>query len=179
MPIRFRCDYCGQLLSIASRKAGSTVHCPKCQHENVVPKEIPREESKRHSRDPSRFFESSRFDEWIGRFADEGTSEDDSASASTTAARRVPATLESADPPPALPRLPAQTVATPPVEPWRHEPERLPDHSLSESESSSNNEDPPPSIWPTIGWSLLAILFLLIAFGLGIIVGRYGIADHG
>src|SRR5262245_6712961 len=37
MPIRFRCQYCEQLLGIARRKAGSMVRCPTCQAELLVP----------------------------------------------------------------------------------------------------------------------------------------------
>jgi hypothetical protein len=39
MPIRFRCQYCHQLLGIARRKAGSTVHCPTCNASLLVPGE--------------------------------------------------------------------------------------------------------------------------------------------
>jgi hypothetical protein len=37
MPIRFRCQYCQQLLGIARRKAGSLVRCPTCQRDVEVP----------------------------------------------------------------------------------------------------------------------------------------------
>jgi hypothetical protein len=37
MPIRFRCTACGGVLSIARRKAGSNVLCPKCAVTLVVP----------------------------------------------------------------------------------------------------------------------------------------------
>lgn len=37
MPIRFRCSTCDGLLSIARRKAGTAIACPKCQSDNVVP----------------------------------------------------------------------------------------------------------------------------------------------
>jgi len=37
MPIRFRCSFCGQLLGIARRKAGTRVNCTKCGHELLVP----------------------------------------------------------------------------------------------------------------------------------------------
>jgi len=39
MPIRFRCIDCNQLLSIASRKAGAQIRCPRCDTENMVPSE--------------------------------------------------------------------------------------------------------------------------------------------
>jgi phage FluMu protein Com len=37
MPIQFRCAYCNQLLGIARRKAGTTVNCPTCGKQIVVP----------------------------------------------------------------------------------------------------------------------------------------------
>ena len=37
MPIRFRCSMCEGLLSIARRKAGTEVACPKCGYEIQVP----------------------------------------------------------------------------------------------------------------------------------------------
>ena len=37
MPIRFRCVYCNQLLSIARRKAGAIVRCTKCEGQIIEP----------------------------------------------------------------------------------------------------------------------------------------------
>ncbi len=37
MPLRFLCPACHQLLSIATRKAGSEVDCPKCRSTIIVP----------------------------------------------------------------------------------------------------------------------------------------------
>ncbi len=39
MPIRFQCDQCGQHLSIARRKAGTQVDCPRCGLNQKVPGE--------------------------------------------------------------------------------------------------------------------------------------------
>jgi biopolymer transport protein ExbD len=39
MAIRFRCDSCSGLMSIASRKAGSMVQCPTCGEQTLVPME--------------------------------------------------------------------------------------------------------------------------------------------
>jgi hypothetical protein len=39
MPIRFRCSSCHQLLGIARRKAGTYVNCPTCQRSLLVPAE--------------------------------------------------------------------------------------------------------------------------------------------
>lgn len=40
MPIQFRCVHCGQMLSISSRKMGSTVNCPACTEPIRVPGEV-------------------------------------------------------------------------------------------------------------------------------------------
>src|SRR5438552_1362618 len=37
MPIRFRCDYCNQLLGISRRKAGTIVRCTTCEWQLIVP----------------------------------------------------------------------------------------------------------------------------------------------
>jgi phage FluMu protein Com len=37
MPIRFRCEHCQQLLGIARRKAGMHVSCPTCRRQVLVP----------------------------------------------------------------------------------------------------------------------------------------------
>ncbi len=41
MPVRFFCPICQQLLSVASRKVGSKVNCPKCQFSILVPASQP------------------------------------------------------------------------------------------------------------------------------------------
>ncbi len=38
MPIKFRCAYCRQLMSIARRKAGTVIRCPTCSGQVIVPK---------------------------------------------------------------------------------------------------------------------------------------------
>lgn len=40
MPIQFRCNHCGKMLSISSRKIGSTVNCPACTEPIRVPGEV-------------------------------------------------------------------------------------------------------------------------------------------
>ncbi len=39
MPIKFRCQHCSQLMSIATRKAGTVTVCPRCAHDTLVPAE--------------------------------------------------------------------------------------------------------------------------------------------
>jgi phage FluMu protein Com len=41
MPIRFRCEYCGSRLSVASRKAGLRAKCPKCTRLITIPEQGP------------------------------------------------------------------------------------------------------------------------------------------
>ena len=41
MPIQFRCQHCGQMLSISSRKMGATVNCPACTEPILVPGDTP------------------------------------------------------------------------------------------------------------------------------------------
>lgn len=45
MPIRFQCDQCGQHLSIARRKAGVEIDCPRCGLRQPVPGEPEEEDS--------------------------------------------------------------------------------------------------------------------------------------
>jgi len=44
MPIRFRCVYCDKLLGIATRKAGTVVNCPQCGQPLIVPSPEPEAE---------------------------------------------------------------------------------------------------------------------------------------
>ncbi len=37
MPVRFRCDTCNGKLSIATRKIGTPVECPRCNESMIVP----------------------------------------------------------------------------------------------------------------------------------------------
>jgi DNA-directed RNA polymerase subunit RPC12/RpoP len=39
MPIRFRCSYCNQLLGISRRKSGTSVRCPTCAGQVLVPEQ--------------------------------------------------------------------------------------------------------------------------------------------
>ncbi len=175
MPIRFRCDYCGQLLSIAARKAGATIHCPKCQHDNTVPTEMTISASKRtHS---SRFFESSRFDEWIGRLSEEdssGTSNQGPALKGAHVEAKI-SPIESLSPSAKRSSLPDTETST--LEPWRGEPEKLPArvNAAGDQDESIDEVEEPTSRWAIIGWTALAITFLLVSFALGVLVGRYGI----
>lgn len=53
MPIQFRCQHCGQLLSISRKKAGAEVTCPQCVHRVTVPAlEQPNRENHEDSAQP-------------------------------------------------------------------------------------------------------------------------------
>lgn len=54
MPIRFRCEACGQLMGISSRRAGAEVSCPKCGKNARVPQP-----------DPNRLFEGDDIDDLL------------------------------------------------------------------------------------------------------------------
>src|SRR4051812_16853730 len=52
MPVTFQCNGCRTRLSIGRRKAGSSIRCPKCNTEQIVPvalKELSRTEAKESS----------------------------------------------------------------------------------------------------------------------------------
>ncbi len=63
MPVRFRCDECGQLLSIARRKGGSHINCPRCRNDLLVPKV----DADLEVAVPHRLFEEDSFDKILGR----------------------------------------------------------------------------------------------------------------
>lgn len=70
MPIRFRCRYCNQLMGIAHRKAGTTVQCPTCHAQVVVPQ--PQADVKEESPEaqhipeaPAPLFERSDFEAFL------------------------------------------------------------------------------------------------------------------
>jgi len=77
MPIQFRCNYCNQLLSIATRKAGAVVSCPTCAARVIVP---------RHS-DPAK----------IGQPAREITAKAEAGAAKEAAPKAGQALLEQGD----------------------------------------------------------------------------------
>lgn len=68
MPVRFRCDHCGQLLAIARRKRGTSVECPRCQNALLVP-DTDRIDRPKPSTS-ARLFESNEFDRWLGKSAE-------------------------------------------------------------------------------------------------------------
>jgi hypothetical protein len=164
MPIRFRCQHCNQLLGIARRKSGTHVECPTC-HQNVL---VPAEE---------------------GALAPNGLP--------PPAAKPVPPPPVPAPAPvggPALferddfelllrpqasmagelPRPPIPAVRTPVPSTRPHPSEPMPDPLPAW---------PPPDPGPPIGvilsptratiLTVVVILLLAVAFGAGLLVGRF------
>jgi phage FluMu protein Com len=154
MPIRFRCVYCGQLLSIATRKSGSKAECPKCSHPNVVP--APEQEPTRSTMKVSRAFESQQFDEWIGRSLVAERAESVSVG-----------TADAADSDSGVVEAPASSESSSAVvEPWRSELERLP-----AEQGEGGDDEPTLSRRRTLLVVIAAVLLILTAFGLGVLVG--------
>ncbi len=58
MPIKFRCEHCNQLMSIATRKAGTVTVCPRCASDITVPLQQPEIVSQEEKQSASTDFES-------------------------------------------------------------------------------------------------------------------------
>ncbi len=73
MPIRFRCQYCNQLLGIARRKAGQKVECPTCHAQLQVPtNEAPAQaQAAAPAARPAPLFEHSDFGDFLRPQAEE------------------------------------------------------------------------------------------------------------
>jgi hypothetical protein len=157
MPIRFRCT-CGQLLGIARRKAGSTVRCPSCQKDVQVP---PQEEAPVTAPPPPpepggpALFERDDFDALLQGGMSMGG---------------VPArgSAVQAPPPPARPQ--PMPPAVPAVLHMEAQPWPVP-------AAPSVRPAPTPGIYLTPGratvLTVVVILLLALAFGSGLIVGRF------
>ncbi len=154
MPIRFRCQHCHQLMGIARRKAGTEVQCPTCRHNTLVPKEdevaaepAPRAAVQAAGAGKSEpLFERSDFDEVLR---------------GTEAPPRIARPAPKKD----LGGLrPAEAASVP--APAGPSPLSLPAASLS-----------PNGIFLTSNQATLfavaAIILLAVAFGVGLLVGRY------
>jgi hypothetical protein len=144
MPIRFRCPYCQQLLGIARRKAGSQVACPTCQAQVLVPDSDPQPAPAPATGPERPFFERSDFE-----------------------ALFQPTQHPTASPPAAAaaPREPAeQRVPT-------YDVERLNPKALAPADPR------PPGVLLSPSQATLltvaAVFLLAIAFGAGLLVGRY------
>jgi phage FluMu protein Com len=152
MPIKFRCKHCNQLLGIARRKAGSEVECPTCKHKVEVPSNgasegsVVRAERSEPAVPAPPLFERSDFEEILKP--------------------PVPAERHAVPPPPSSP-APARAAALPDA--YDVEPARPSGESFSGLA--------PPGIlltpWRATLVTVVVVLLLGVAFGAGLIVGRW------
>lgn len=151
MPIRFRCAYCNQLLGIARRKAGTVVRCPTCAGEVVVPRV---EEGERAGERPARgFFEENEFEKLFG---------------------------DEPQPQPAEPGPPPEDRGHPPTGAWGTHADPEIEVERVDLPRGGIPGGPPVSapgilLSPVMATVLtvLVVLALLIAFGLGLLIGRW------
>jgi hypothetical protein len=150
MPIRFRCRHCNQLMGIARRKAGTTVHCPTCHAELMVPPPEPEDKpvsplGQPMADVPAPLFERSDFEAFLNN-----------------------PVVEKAAPP-------AAAAPPPPPSPFHTD---IPS-SPSFSRPSGSLRAPPPGLVlsPTQATWLTVVVILLVAFafGAGLLVGHYWI----
>jgi phage FluMu protein Com len=143
MPIRFRCWHCNQLLGIARRKAGTQVQCPTCRNQVTVP-ETDQPDDKVPAAAPP-LFERDDFEAYLHE-----------AAGASLPGRSVP--------PPPVPPPPAPLPAAAPGAFEPHIP-------------------PPVSVPAEVGLiitptratvlTVVVIILLAVAFGAGLLVGRY------
>jgi len=149
MPIRFRCQYCNQLLGISRRKAGTAVQCPTCHGQVMVPAtglDEPAGDGDRPGTSP--LFEGTDFEAAFPRPAVEATPG---------------------------PAFPFQPVPAPPA------------FDVERVEGPAAVSEPGPGLAPRRApaaglllsptqatlLTVAAILLLALAFGAGLLVGRY------
>src|SRR5262249_28937498 len=169
MPIRFRCEYCDQLLGIARRKAGTLVCCPNCQRDVQVPAD---------PASPLPVADPLPAAAPVGLF-----DRDDSdvllqggAPAATESSRAPAANGRGLAPPPAPP---------PPPGPWGSIGGRMgldrwapsPSNSGGAPAAGASGGYPPPNgvvLSPILATILTVVVILLVAsaFGIGVLVGR-------
>ncbi len=149
MPIRFRCRYCNQLMGIARRKAGMTVHCPTCHAQVVVPEPDaampPEPPADKPAAAAAPLFERSDFEAFL-----------------QNPATPPPAAAAPPAPPPPLPPSPFAAIvpSAPSVAPPSAAPRPRPPGLLL---------SPTQATWLTV----VVILLVALAFGAGLLVGHY------
>lgn len=156
MPIRFRCRYCNQLMGISRRKAGTTVRCPTCHADLVVPQPEPGEKPELPAAQPigdapAPLFERSDFEAFLNNPA---------AAAPVADAPGSPPTANA----PAMPPSPFET--------------EIPAAPAYSSPTGSSRAQPPGLVLsPTQATWLTVVVILLVAlaFGAGLLVGHYWI----
>jgi DNA-directed RNA polymerase subunit RPC12/RpoP len=145
MPIRFRCQHCGQLMGIARRKAGTEVACPKCQQQVLVP---PADGEEVGARAAPPVFERSEFEAYL-RDVEVGP----------PAPRRI-------QPAPPMP-LPSPK---PPEPAASGEPSLVPLSPAMPGADYANGIVLSPT-WATV-LTVVIILLLALSFSVGLLVGR-------
>ncbi len=148
MPIRFRCEHCNQLMGIAHRKAGKTVQCPNCHNSVTVP--LSESAPVATSAPPAPLFEREDFDDFLHPSA-------------SSPARPAP-------PPLPLPPGPMPGPMPQPFAPMGPMGGTLP--------AIVPPEQPGVVVSPTLATVLTVglIVLLAIAFGAGLLVGRFYLA---
>jgi phage FluMu protein Com len=154
MPIRFRCRHCNQLLGIARRKAGMMVRCPTCRGEVLVPAEEVKvtERVADGPAEPAPLFERDDFEALLKNAPEPGAR------------------------PPEVPRPVPGPVLAHPVGPPPPPPAEFDVEPVRRS-------GPAPAAAPPAGLVLspavatvltvAGIILLGVAFGAGVLVGRY------
>jgi len=159
MPVRFRCQFCNQLLGIARRKIGLQVECPTCHNSVTVPATDAPDVGAPGKRYDPPLFERSDIDELLGPGP--------AAQPVTAAPPPVPA----AEPAPPA-RAPAPWSAMPPTD-FHAEPYQLP--------PPPDRPAPAPGqvagvVLTPLNATLLtvaAVLVLAVAFAAGLLIGRF------
>lgn len=163
MPIRFRCVYCDKLLGIARRKAGSVVNCPQCNEKLIVPTPEPggTEESMGTEEDKAleatagpQLFERSDFDRLL----------------------QPEPTFRSGEDEPIPSTAPQRPSALPPQVPMPYVPQPYAPQPYPMQQAPAPVPLQQPGFFISSGkltWlSVLAVVLLAAAFGIGIFVGR-------
>jgi hypothetical protein len=153
MPIRFRCPHCNQLLGIARRKAGTQVQCPTCNAAvHVPPGEADDDPPSPLPPVAPQLFERSDFENYLKEPLAEGPAH----RGATPAAEPLPV-LSEPPPAPAAEVFDLGKFATPAPIPPAPRPQ-------------------PPGLFLTPTQATLltvtTILFIALAFGAGLWVGR-------
>jgi phage FluMu protein Com len=161
MPIRFRCKHCQQLMGIARRKSGTEVQCPTCRAMVQVPNEdeLPapavvntEKEEAPAKANPHPVFERSDFDEVL-----RGTEDAKAA----RQARPSPVVRPERNLAAAVGRVPSYDVEPHGVNAPLSQPVAAPPNGIFVSSTRL-------TVVAVVG-----IILLAVAFGAGLLVGRY------
>jgi hypothetical protein len=157
MPVRFRCQFCNQLLGIARRKIGTQVECPTCHNSVTVPAVDSPDAAAPVKRYDPPLFERSDIDDLLGR-----------------APADPPGTVAPPSPDPVAP-------PAPPPAPWALPPTDFQPEPYKPSAPSPAVGRPGPApaagvVLTPLNATLLtvaAVLLLAVAFAAGLLIGRF------